>query len=101
MAIYGKIYDYIENVCIDCLSDSIIRRLRHLVRQRILNIDGISVPIDNISHVKWGEEDETCKLILKDGKEVFCSEKEGDDLFFVKLVFGNNDSGRHFPNLHR
>lgn len=101
MAIYGKMYDYIEDKCMHYLNSSIIRRLRLLVQQRILNIDGISVPIDNISHVKWGDGDEVCKLILKDETEVFCSEKEGDDLWFVKLVFGGNDSDKHFTNLHR
>lgn len=101
MAINGKLYNYIIDKATDYLSNPIVGRLELLVRQRILNIDGISVPIDNISHVKWGEKYGTCKLILKDGTEVFCSEEEGDDLWFVKLVFGNNDSGRYFTNLHR
>lgn len=100
-AIYGEEYNYINNNCADFLSYSILWRIKLLVRQRILNIDGISVSIDNISHVKWGEDDKACKLILKDGTTVFCSEKEGNDLWFVKLVFGNNESGRHFTNLHR
>lgn len=101
MAIYGKMYEYVYDNCMDFLSNSFVRRLKLLVRQRILNIDGISVPIDNVSHVKWGEGNMSCKLILKDGTEVFCSEKEGYDLWFVRLVFGGNDSSRHFPNLHR
>lgn len=100
-AIYGEMYNYIVNKATDFLSNSIIGRLKLLVRQRILNIDGISVPIDNISHVKWGEKYGACKLILKNGTEVFCSGKEGDDLWFVELVFGHNESGKHFPNLHR
>lgn len=100
-AIYGELYKYITDNATDYLSNSIVRRLKLLVQQRILNIDGISVSIDNVSHVKWGEDDKACKLILKDGTTVFCSEKEGNDLWFVKLVFGNNESGRHFTNLHR
>ena len=102
-AIYGETYNYINDHLTHFLSCSTLRQLRLLIQQRILNIDGISVPIDNISHVKWGENDndETCKLILKDGTEVFCSEKEGNDLWFVKLVFGNNESSRKFINLHR
>lgn len=100
-AIYGETYNYINDHLTHFLSCSILKRIRLLVRQRILNIDGISVSIDNVSHVKWGEEDGVCKLILKDGTEVFCSEKEGNDLWLVKLVFGGNDSGREFPNIHR
>lgn len=102
--IYGKVYEHVCDHFMDYLSDSFVIRLKLLVRQRILNIDGISVSIDNVSHVKWGEEgegNEACKLILKDGTEVFCSEKEGHDLWFVKLVFGSNESGRQFTNLHR
>lgn len=100
-AIYGEEYKYISDNFTRFLSISIAWQIRLLVRQRILNIDGISVPIDNISHLKWGENNESCKLILKDGTEVFCSEKEGNDLWFVKLVFGNNGSGRNYINLHR
>lgn len=100
-AIYGKEYQYISDNFTRFLSVSATWRIRLLVRQRILNIDGISVPIDNISHLKWGENNESCKLILRDGTEVFCSEKEGNELWFVKLVFGNNGSGRNFINLHR
>ncbi len=100
-AIYGEEYNYVRDNCTDFLSYSIIWRIRLLVRQRILNIDGISVSIDNVNHVKWGEKDKNCKLILKDGTEIFCSEKEGNDLWFVKLVFAGNESGRHFTNLHR
>ena len=100
-AIYGELNSYIIDNATDFLGGSIVRRLELLVRQRILNIDGISVPIDNVSHVKWGEKYEACKLILKNGTEVFCSREEGDDLWFVELVFGRNDSDRHFPNLHR
>lgn len=100
-AIYGEEYKYISDNFTIFLGASTAWRIRLLVQQRILNIDGISVSIDNISHVKWGENDEACKLILKDGTEVFCSEKEGNDLWFVKLVFGNNGSGRKFINLHR
>lgn len=105
-AIYGdgQVYDYFRNNFMRFLPRSIVERIGLLIQQRILNIDGISVPIDNISHVKWGENDndyEACKLILKDGTEVFCSEKEGHDLWFVKLVFSSNESGRVFPNLHR
>lgn len=98
-AIYGEEYKYINDNCADFLSFPILFRIRLLVQQRILNIDGISVSIDNVSHVKWGKEDRTCKLILKNGTEVFCSEKEGNDMLFVKLVFGTNESGRHFTNL--
>lgn len=100
-AIYGELYKYITDNATDYLSNSIVRRLKLLVQQRILNNDGISVSIDNVSHVKWGEGDKTCKLILKDGTEVFCSEKEGHDMWLVKLVFGGNDSGIEFTNLHR
>lgn len=104
-AIYGdgEVYDYFRNNYMKLLPYSVVGRITRLIQQRILNIDGISVPIDNISHVKWGENnnDETCKLILKDGTEVFCSEKEGHDLWFVKLVFGSNESGRQFTNLRR
>lgn len=102
-AIYGEgeVYDYFRNNFRRFLPRSIVERIMLLIQQRILNIDGVSVPIDNISHVKWGENDEACKLILKDGTEVFCSEKEGNDLWFVSLVFGNNESSRHFTNLHR
>ena len=101
MVIYGEMYSYIIDNCWDFLSGSFVRRIKLLVQQRILNIDGVSVSIDNVSHVKWGDGSEVCKLILKDGTEVFCSEKERDDLFFVKLVFGKNDSDRYFSNLHR
>jgi hypothetical protein len=100
-AIYGEVYNYVCDNFTDFLDGSIVRRIRLLVRERILNIDGISVPIDNISHVKWGEKEKDCKLILKDGTEIYCSKKEGHDLWFVKLVFGGNDSDRHFTNLHR
>lgn len=100
-AIYGEQYEYISDNFTRFLSGSTVMRIRLLVQQRILNIDGISVSIDSVSHVKWGENDRACKLILKDGTEVFCSEKEGHDLWFVKLVFGNNESHRYFPNLHR
>ena len=102
-AIYGEgeVYDYFRNNFKRFLPRSIVERIRLLIQQRILNIDGVSVPIYNISHVKWGENDEACKLILKDGTEVFCSEKEGYDLWLVILIFGRNDSGREFINLHR
>lgn len=100
-AIYGETYNYINDHLTRFLSCSTLSRIKLLVRQRILNIDGISVSIDNINHVKWGEDDKACKLILKDETEVFCSEKEGNDLWLVKLVFGSNESGRHFTNLHR
>ena len=102
-AIYGEEYGYIRDHFTDYIPSSVVGRIRLLVRDRILNIDGVSVPIDNISHVKWGENGngENCKLILKNGTEVFCSEKEGHDLWLVKLVFGDNASDRHFPNLHR
>lgn len=100
-AIYGEVYDYVSDNFMDFLSGSIVQRIRLLVRDRILNIGGISVSIDNISHVKWGEKEKDCKLILKDGTEIYCSKKEGHDLWFVKLVFGSNESDRHFPNLHR
>lgn len=100
-AIYGEMYNYIINKATDFLSNSIVGRLRLLVRQRILNINGVSVSIDNVSHVKWGDGNEVCKLILKDGTEVFCSGEEGDDLWLVELVFGHNESGKYFPNLHR
>ena len=67
-AIYGEMYSYIIDNCTGFLSGSFVRRIRLLVQQRILNIgDGISVPIDNISYVKWGEENGACKLILKNG----------------------------------
>ena len=101
MAIYGKMYEYVYDNCTDFLSNSFVRRIKCLVRQQILNIDGVSVPIDNVSHVKWGDGSQVCKLVLKDGTEVFCSEKDENDLWFVKLVFGGNDSSRHFPNLRR
>lgn len=101
MTLNGEIYSYIVDKCMDFLSGSIARRIRLLVQQRILNIDGISVSIDNVSHVEWGDGDEVCKLILKDETEIFCSKKEGYDLWLVKLVFGGNDSCRHFTNLHR
>ena len=100
-AIYGEEYGYIREHFTDYIPSSVVGRIMLLIRQRILNIGGVSLPIDNISHVKWGENDSTCKLILKDGTEVFCSEKEGRDLWFVKLVFGGNASDRHFTNLHR
>ena len=102
-AIYGEgeVYDYFTNNYIRFLPNSVVGRIKLLIQQRILNIDGVSVPIDNVSHVKWGENDEACKLILKDETEIFCSEKEGNDLWFVKLVFGSNESSRHFTNLHR
>ena len=100
-AIYGEEYKYISDNFTRFLSISIAWQIRLLVRQRILNIDGISVPIDNISHLKWGENNESCNIILKDGTEVFCSEKEGNDMWFVKLVFGSNGSGKNFINLHR
>lgn len=102
-AIYGEgeVYDYFSNNYIRFLPNSVVGRIKLLIQQRILNIDGVSVPIDNVSHVKWGENDEACKLILKDETEIFCSEKEGNDLWFVKLVFGSNESSRHFTNLHR
>ena len=88
-AFYGEEYKYISDNFTRFLSASFVRRIRILVRQRILNIgDGISVPIDNISYVKWGEEDRACKLILKNGTEIFCSEKGKYDLWFVKMVFG-------------
>ncbi len=100
-AIYGEVYNYFGDNFEDFLPHSVVRRFKLLVQQRILNIDGISTSIDSVSHVKWGENNEACKLILKDGTEVFCSEKKGNDLWFVKLVFGNNESGRYFTNLHR
>ena len=102
-AIYGEgeVYDYFTNNYIRFLPNSVVGRIKLLIQQRILNIDGVSVPIDNVSHVKWGENDEACKLILKDETEIFCSEKEGNDRWFVKLVFGSNESSRHFTNLHR
>lgn len=100
-AIHGKAYSHVQENFTDYLPCFLIERIRLLVRQRILNIDGISVSIDNVSHVKWGDGDGVCKLILKDGTTVFCSEKEGYDLWLVKLVFGGNNSGRHFTDLHR
>ena len=100
-AICGEVYNYISNNFTDYLSVSIVWRIRLLVRDRILNIGGISVSIDNISHVKWGEKDKDCILILKCGTEIYCSEKEGHDLWFVKLVFGSNESDKHFINLRR
>ena len=100
-AIYGDQYKYICDNFRRFVPHSVVERIKFLIRQRILNIDGVSVPIDNISHVKWGENDSTCKLFLKNGMELFCSEKEGLDLWLVELVFGGNVSGRAFPNLHR
>ena len=91
MAIHGKVFDYITDNLTRFISGSFVRRLRLLVQQRILDIgDGISVPIDNISYVNWGEEDRACKLILKNGTVIVCSEKGKYDLWFVKLVFGKN-----------
>ena len=100
-ALCGKAYCYVRDNVTDYLPCSLIVRIRLLVRQRILNIDGISVSIDNVSHIKWGKDGDSCSLVLKDGTTVFCSRKEGYDLWLVELVFGGNDSGREFPNLHR
>lgn len=88
-AIYGEVFNYISDNFTRFISHSFVRRLRLLVQQRILDIgDGISVPIDNISYVNWEEEDRACKLILKNGTVIFCSEKGRYDLWFVKFVFG-------------
>ena len=88
-AIYRRVYSYINDNFTSFLSNSFVRRLRLLVQQRILDIgDGISVPIDNVSYVNWGEKDSACKLILKNGTVILCSEKGRYDLWFVKLVFG-------------
>ena len=89
--IYGELYNYINNNFTRFISGSFVKRIMLLVRQRILDIgDGISVPIDNVSYVNWGEEDKACKLILKNGTVIVCSEKRKYDLWFVKLVFGRN-----------
>lgn len=63
----------------------------------ILNIDGISFRVSDISQVKYGEK--WLSVILKDGKEV--TPKRKIEVFVIESIFGNNNSGMCFKGLDK